>query len=975
MPNEKQTDFIVAELLKNAGINFNFNGSEILEIQNALSTASKRGTNKKGFPEFTAVVKDFVIVIEDKAETKLQAKYLDEKTFLMDTKSITDYAENGALHYALNIIAKTNFKKIIAFGCSGTDEKKILIRPIFVSPTGYRILDRVKDFFQFSAQNIEKYYREIICQNESLEKVELQDILSRAGNLNENLRTYGQFSDLEKPLAVSAILLALAEPGFSTENLTGDTIKTDGEKIFDALSTHMDRVQVSPQTKKSKVLDQFRLIKNRPHLSNINKNLGKSPLKFFAEYLNSNILNAIVNNSPEDVLGRFYGEFISYSGEGQKLGVVLTPKHITELFCDLVKISPTDKVFDPCCGTGGFLIAAMSRMLNLAKNDSEKNFIKKNNLHGIDQRDDMFSIATTNMILRGDGKSNLICGDFFQTDLEELREKNFSVGFMNPPYNQKNYSEIEFISRLLDSLGENARCVVIVPQSIMVGKTKNDKAEKKFILENHTLEGVITLNPQTFYGVGTNPVIAVFTAHKPHPKEKLVKFVDFKNDGYEISPHLGLLATSAAPERKKFLLQCWHEGKPAPNSFIIRTEIKPDDEWLHSFYYFNEEIPTEKDFEKTMADYLTFEFNMIVHGRGYLFDDKKKNSPLTENNLSLENKTWKDFFIKDLFEIKATKSGIDKSKLKSGVEKFPYITRTDKNNGWDSFVCEQISQFDNENVLTVGLDTQTVFYQPTNFYTGQNIQVFSSINLNKYVGLFISPLLKIQMKKFNWGGNGATLTRLKAVKILLPVNEKGEPDWKFMENFMRQIENKLLKLYREFIEQRLKNDFVIPAEKKVWKEFFIGEIFEIQSGVRLTKNDMREGKIPFIGSTDSNNGITAWISNKNSSFDKNVLGVNYNGSVVENFYHPYEAIFSDDVKRFHLLNHEDDKYILLFIKNSILQQKIKFQYGYKFNAKRMARQKILLPVDEKNLPDWKYMENYMRAKENLLLKKYFDKKL
>ena len=378
MPTERQTDFIIAELLKNAGINFFPNGSEIFEIQNALATASKRGTNHKGFPEFTAVVNDFVIVVEDKAETKFQAKYFDKNTLLMDTESITKFAENGALHYALNIIAKTNFKKIIAFGCSGTDAKKILIRPIFVSPTGYRILDKVKDFFQFSSQNIEKYYREIICQNETLEKVELKDILNRAESLHENLRSYGQLGDTEKPLVVSAILLALAERDFSTENLIGDKIKTDGEKIFAALSTHMDRVEVSPQTKKSKVLDQFRLIVNRPHLSDKNKNLGKSPLKFFAEYLNSNILTAIVNNSPEDVLGRFYGEFISYSGgDGQSLGVVLTPKHITELFCDLVKISSTDKVFDPCCGTGGFLIAAMNRMLNLAKTDAEKISIKK----------------------------------------------------------------------------------------------------------------------------------------------------------------------------------------------------------------------------------------------------------------------------------------------------------------------------------------------------------------------------------------------------------------------------------------------------------------------------------------------------------------------------------------------------------------------------------------------------------------------
>lgn len=591
---------------------------------------SKRGTGKKGFPEYLAISGDFVIVIEDKAKVEDQANYLkDNETLLMDTSSITKYAENGALHYALSIIQNTNFKKVIAFGCSGTDEKRIVIRPIYVSPTGYKILPKVKDFSQFSTENIERYYNEIICGNESIERVELKTILSRAKKLHEDLRNYGQLGDSEKPLVVSAILLALEEKDFSTEILTGDNVKTDGQKIFDAMSAHMDRVKVEPEVKKQRVIDQFRLIVNRPALSDKDERLGKSPLKYFAEYLYSNILTAICNNSPEDVLGRFYGEFISYSGgDGQTLGVVLTPKHITELFTDLAEIKPTDKVLDPCCGTGGFLIAAMHRMLAQAKEEDKEN-IRKNNLHGIELRDDMFSIATTNMILRGDGKSNLICADFFKQKSEDMHKKEFTVGLMNPPYSQgKNkdtahLTELKFICHLLDCLSDGGRCVVIVPQSTMVGKTKEDKSDKRYILENHTLEGVITLNTKTFYDVGTNPVIAVFTAHQPHPKDKLVKFVDFKVDGYEGSAHIGLLPTDRAAERKKHLLDCWFQGKTAPNSFIVRSTIEADDEWLHSFYYFNEEIPSEADFENTMADYLTFEFNMITHGRGYLFEEKE----------------------------------------------------------------------------------------------------------------------------------------------------------------------------------------------------------------------------------------------------------------------------------------------------------------------------------------------------------------
>lgn len=152
-----------------------------------------------------------------------------------------------------------------------------------------------------------------------------------------------------------------------------------------------------------------------------------------------------------------------------------------------------------------------------------------------------------------------------------------------------------------------------------------------------------------------------------------------------------------------------------------------------------------------------------------------------------------------------------------------------------------------------------------------------------------------------------------------------------------------------------------------WKAFYINEIFSISAGKRLTKADMDSGQIPFIGATDSNNGITNWIATPNPSFDKNVLGVNYNGSVVENFYHPYCCIFSDDVKRLHLRKHADNKYILLFFKTVILQQKVKYTYGYKFNGQRMERQKILLPVNEKDHPDYEFMEQYGKQ---IMLQKY-----
>ncbi|MDU6783915.1 MAG: restriction endonuclease subunit S [Peptoniphilus harei] len=157
---------------------------------------------------------------------------------------------------------------------------------------------------------------------------------------------------------------------------------------------------------------------------------------------------------------------------------------------------------------------------------------------------------------------------------------------------------------------------------------------------------------------------------------------------------------------------------------------------------------------------------------------------------------------------------------------------------------------------------------------------------------------------------------------------------------------------------------ILTLNKKEWKEFWLEDIVDIKSGVRLTKANQRDGSIPFIGSTDNSNGITNFVSNKNSSLDMNVLGVNYNGSVVENFYHPYQAVFSDDVKRVHWKDKDkENKYTYLFLKQAILQQREKYAYGYKFNASRMSRQKILLPINDAGDVDFDYIEKYMQIEE------------
>lgn len=637
--NETQTDIWVYNLAKDSGITLFPQGSNIKSVAQSLSSASKSGSGKIGRPDFTAVVdskKDtYLLVIESKKSTENHVIYDENGLISLKPKHVRDYAVNGAYYYAkhLSTDATVPYKKIFTLGISGNEERH-KITPIFVDDSPqYKILDDIDTLINFSEKNIEQYYMNEVLNERTDPQKKNDDIHKLARDMHEDLRTYGNLQEKDKPLIVSGILLALRESefgGFNVDSLTNDKHKTDGQKIYEAIDTNLNRANIKPQTKKDKLLSQFDLIKNNTHINTLSSELGMTPLKHYTMFLQDNIYKDIkFTNSVHDYIGSFYSEFMSYGGDGQGLGIVLTPSHITELFCELVDIKSDDVVFDPCTGTAGFLIASMHKMIDQVEEDDEytRRHIRQEQLHGIELQSYMFTIATTNMILRGDGKSNLLNENFLNINTSHIQSQiSPTVGMINPPYSMakktkdNNQLEINFISRMLDSLVEGGRGIAIVPQSTMVGVGNEAKGIKQDILKKHTLEGVITLQKDTFYGVGVNTCIAIFTAGIPHDSNKKSKFIDFKDDGFKVAKHIGLIETNEAQDKKEHLLNVWRDEVEAPNEFCIKSLVKPDDEWLHSFYYFDDRPPTEEDFEEKINDYLSFQINMVLHGREHLFE-------------------------------------------------------------------------------------------------------------------------------------------------------------------------------------------------------------------------------------------------------------------------------------------------------------------------------------------------------------------
>ncbi len=342
--------------------------------------------------------------------------------------------------------------------------------------------------------------------------------------------------------------------------------------------------------------------------------------------------------------------------------------------------------------------------------------------------------------------------------------------------------------------------------------------------------------------------------------------------------------------------------------------------------------------------------------------------------MELTNREWKEFLIGETFRVYSTSSGIDKNKLINLEGNIPYITRTDKNNGCDMFIGIQNSKYktDKNNVITIGLDTQTVFYQKTKFYTGQNIQILDFDELNEHNAQFIIALLKIQMKKFNWGGNGATLTRLKKTKILLPANSKGKPDYAFMESYMKQKEKEILEKYENYVslsEQNIKLNSEVE-----WKEFKIEDVFKVSTGTLLPKDALKKGKIARLTATDNNNGIFDFyepVNHKNYREVSNFISVSFLGSV---FYHPYTASLDMKIHAVQIPNLELNRYIAEFLVFCFKRMASVFSYGDQLSSTDLPKKKILLPINNNGQPDFIYMENYMKALETRKLKQYLQYK-
>lgn len=336
---------------------------------------------------------------------------------------------------------------------------------------------------------------------------------------------------------------------------------------------------------------------------------------------------------------------------------------------------------------------------------------------------------------------------------------------------------------------------------------------------------------------------------------------------------------------------------------------------------------------------------------------------------SLDEKTWDAVQVDSFADVMSGKD-IYASERVDGER--PYVTAGTANNGIGYFVGNDNNSADSH-VISVNRNGAVgeAFFHPYKALFGNDCR---RLKVRESVGddaqQFMAVAIKEQKNAFSYSRKLGT-GRLQRLSVMLPVTDSGEPDYAYMAEYTQQKRNAMLAKYCTYVEGRiaeLGEAVEIPAlNEKEWREFPLDDIFTVSAGKRLETRNKVPGTRPFIGATDNNNGVTGFVGNDNSSRDGNVLGVNYNGAPCIAFYHPYECIFTDDVKRLHLRHHSDNKFVLLFFVSIFAKQRSKYSYGYKFKEQRMLRQKLMLPVTDSGEPDYEYMEQYSK---NMMLRKY-----
>ena len=419
-------------------------------------------------------------------------------------------------------------------GVAGNDIDGYLVRTKFLA-------DGEFVYVTFNGKDVSSLLSPEIVQTILSEGPDIKDVpineelfLSKAEKINEILHL-GAINKDYRARVMAALLLALVDD-------TPPNVDASPSVLIRDINARAEDVLRSQS--KTEFYEYVKL--SLPAARDNHVKFKQAIVQTMQELQNLNIRSAM--NSGADVLGKFYEVFLKYGNGAKEIGIVLTPRHITQFAVAALNVSEADIVYDPCCGTGGFLIAAFD---HVKKNHNAEQIdrFKQNNLFGVDQDSAVVSLAIVNMIFRGDGKNNIIEGNAFRKHLHRRTKGNTLTAeyastppkpeetavtrvLMNPPFALKSSDEKEFrfVDQALKQMQQGALLFSVLPYPALV-KSGEYQAWRQQLLEGNTLLSVVTFPPDLFYPVGVHTVGIFIKKGVPHPKAQNVLWIRAINDG------------------------------------------------------------------------------------------------------------------------------------------------------------------------------------------------------------------------------------------------------------------------------------------------------------------------------------------------------------------------------------------------------------------------------------------------------------
>lgn len=546
---------------------------------------------------------------------KLDIRFVkDNISVLIETKQNFTTVDEEQLSAYVEYEKALTGNKIVAILANTTNDNVKVWRGVISNgdlmpkETALRTMDEYVDFYTSKINDKEKVMQNTYKLNEMLHR----------HSIPEKLRS--QF--------VGTCLLALKNGlDYSTPSLTAAQIRTRIKEVLeDLLNSDINKAEKLALLNRNVLGDQYV------------RQLTIAAFREILKFIEDNILPFINDKSTsgQDLLNLFFVTFNKYVGKSDK-NQAFTPDHITDFMAKITGVNKHSVVLDPCCGSGSFLVRAMTQALDDCATAAEQEQVKKHQIFGIEFDENIYGLATTNMLIHSDGNSNIRQGSCF-TLADWIKEAKPNVILMNPPYNgqrihlpasyvstwnrdkkedpSKGLYFVKYIADTLNSINYQAKLAVLLPVACAIGTSGEIARLKREILTENTLDAVFTLPNEIFYpGASASACCMVFKIGIKHTdiSNPDTFFGYYKEDGFKKKKNLGRVEQVDLTTGKSRWVEIekeWIElyrNRRSVDGFSATHKVGGDDEWLCEAYMKTDYTKlTEQDFQQTINDYLAY---------------------------------------------------------------------------------------------------------------------------------------------------------------------------------------------------------------------------------------------------------------------------------------------------------------------------------------------------------------------------------